>query len=97
MKNNNFEKWIDKFIKENNIDKSQTFEVTTNGKKHCFTIESVIDYIKIVSNEEQVAIQKMLERIVSNKGNIIDYFQCLSIAIISTTEDENMEENEETM
>lgn len=96
MKNNSFIKWIDEFVEENNIDKLQTFEIIKNKKQYCFTVEKVIDYIKIIDPEAQKTIKRMLEKIVKNKWSVVDYFQCLSVGVIATTE-EYAEENEETM
>lgn len=96
MNKNDFKKWIDDFIVKNNIDRFQTFEITTNGRKHIYTIENVIDYIKMISAEEQESIKRMLETIVNRKLNVVDYFQCLSVGIATTT-DELYEENEEAM
>ena len=39
----------------------------------------------------------MIETIDKTNGNIVDYFKCLSAAIINTYKVENIEENEETM
>jgi len=97
MNNNNFEKWIKNFIKENKIDTSQNFKISKNGKIYSFTIGDVIGYIKLVSKEEKELIKQMLERIVKDKGNVEDYFQCLSMAIVNTYKESDIEENEEAM
>lgn len=93
----NFEIWIDKYLKEKNIDISEKFEIEHNKKKYTFSIEKVIDFIKLIDDKEQDHIKSMIETIDKTNGNIIDYFKCLSTAIINTYKVENIEENEETM
>ncbi|MDO5556336.1 MAG: hypothetical protein Q4G09_07020 [Clostridia bacterium] len=97
MRKISFEEWIEKFLKENKINKLDTFEVETNGKKHIFTVNNIIDVIKVTNEQEQNEIIKMFEKIVNVKGSIKDYMMCLSVAFINAYEQSNIEENEETI
>ena len=92
-----FEIWIDKYLKEKNIDITEEFEVEHNKKKYTFSIRRVVDFIKLIDIKEQNHIKSMIETIDKTNGNIVDYFKCLSVAIINTYKVENIEENEETM
>lgn len=92
-----FEIWIDKYLKEKNIDISEEFEIEHNKKKYTFSIRRVVDFIKLIDIKEQNHIKSMIETIDKTNGNIVDYFKCLSVAIINTYKAENIEENEETM
>ena len=89
-----FEIWIDKYLKEKNIDITEEFEVE---KKYTFSIGKVVDFIKLIDAKEQSHIKSMIETIDKTNGNVVDYFKCLSAAIINTYKVENIEENEETM
>ena len=92
-----FEIWIDKYLKEKNIDITVEFEVEHNKKKYIFSIGKVVDFIKLIDVKEQSHIKSMIETIDKTNGNVVDYFKCLSTAIINTYKVENIEENEETM
>ena len=85
-----FEIWIDKYLKEKNIDITEEFE-------YIFSIGKVVDFIKLIDVKEQSHIKSMIETIDKTNGNVVDYFKCLSTAIINTYKVENIEENEETM
>ena len=39
-----FEIWIDKYLKEKNIDITEEFEVEHNKKKYTFSIGKVVDF-----------------------------------------------------
>ena len=39
-----FEIWIDKYLKEKNIDITEEFEVEHNKKKYIFSIGKVVDF-----------------------------------------------------
>ena len=56
-----------------------------------------MDFIKLIEAKEQSHIKSMIETIDKTNGNVVDYFKCLSAAIINTYKVENIEENEETM
>ena len=92
-----FEIWIDKYLKEKNIDITEEFEVEHNKKKYTFSIGKVVDFIKLIDAKEQSHIKSMIETIDKTNGNVVDYFKCLSAAIINTYKVENIEENEATM
>ena len=86
-----------KILKEKNIDITEEFEVEHNKKKYIFSIGKVVDFIKLIDVKEQSHIKSMIETIDKTNGNVVDYFKCLSTAIINTYKVENIEENEETM
>ena len=88
-----FSKWIEEFIKQNNIDITDVLELEKNGKKHYFTIEQIIEGIKLINENEQYEIREELEELAEQKEEIKDYFSNLAVGFINTLElDEELEE-----
>jgi len=98
MKNEKFNKWIDRFLEEKNIDRYELFTIEKNGNKHIFEIGHIVDSIKVTSSEEQEEIKKSLIKIDFVNGDIRDYIKHLANALVDTysrAESEDIED--ETM
>lgn len=77
----NFNKWLDVFLKEKEIDLEWNFVVEgQSGLNHMY-VENVIDAIKTTSAAEQAAIKTMLVKIDFVNGNVMDYIKHLAKAI----------------
>lgn len=97
MQNKEFSKWLENYIKKNNVNKQETFKVQKDGKTYCLKIQDVMECIKLVDSKEQNEIKKMLEKLTGNKENIKDYFMYLAVGIAYTFEECDLDENEEAM
>jgi len=98
MKNEKFNKWIDRFLEEKNIDRYELFTIEKNGNKHIFEIGHIVDSIKVTSSEEQEEIKKSLIKIDFVNGDIRDYIKHLANALINTYSSFSKKEiEEETM
>ena len=94
----NFNTWIDRFLKEKEIDKYEMFTIERNGTKHIFEIGHVVDTMKITSKQEQNAIKDMLVKIDFLNGDVRDYIKHLANALINTYSSFSKKEiEEETM
>lgn len=94
----NFNTWIDRFLKEKEIDKYEMFTIERNGTKHIFEIGHIVDTMKITSKQEQNAIKDMLVKIDFLNGDVRDYIKHLANALVDTysrVESEDIED--ETM
>ena len=91
-----FNDWIEKFISKNEIDKLEVLNITKNSNDYYFTVEQVMEFLKIIEPQEQQEIKKMLEEMDENKEKIKDYLTCLAVGCINAMEDV-AEDNEEAM
>lgn len=78
-----FNKWLDTFIEEKEIDLEQTFEIETSATWHLMPVGVVIEHIKIAPVHEQQAIKHMLVKLDFYNANIVDYFKHLATALVS--------------
>lgn len=98
MKNERFNKWIDRFIEEKDIDRYETFTIEKNGNMHIFEFGHIIDTMKITSIEEQEEIKNNLIRIDFVNGDVRGYLKHLANALINTySKLKKSEMEEETM
>lgn len=98
MKYEKFNKWIDRFLEEKNIDRYEIFTIEKGGNKHIFEIGHIIDTMKITSIEEQEEIKKSLIKIDFANGDIRDYIKHLANALVNTySKFDNKEVDEEAM
>lgn len=98
MANENFNNWIDRFLREKDIDRYEMFTIERNGNKHIFEIGHVVDTMKITSKQEQNAIKDMLVKIDFLNGDVRDYIKHLANALVDTYNRVDVEETEdETM
>ena len=98
MKNEKFNKWIDRFIEEKNIDRYEMFTIEKNGNMHIFEFGHIIDIMKITSIKEQEEIKNNLIRIDFINGDVRGYLKHLANALINTYSIfSNKEIEEETM
>ena len=77
-----FNKWLDIFIREKEIDLDYTFTIEDEGITHIFELGNVIENIKTTSKEEQNAIKDMIVKIDFNNGDVVDYFKHLAKALV---------------
>ena len=97
MHSKKFNQWLDKFLKEKEIDLKEIFIIEKNGNKHIFKIENVIDMIKLASSQEKEEIKKMFLKLDYESKNIKNYIKHLGNALVDTYEKIENEENEEAM
>lgn len=93
----NFNEWLEKVIKENKIDKLEVLKITKNTNDYYFTVEQVMEFLKIIEPQEQYEVKKILEELDENKEEIKDYLTCLAVGCINAMEYETAEDNEEAM
>ena len=81
-----FEKWLDTFIKEKEIDLHEEFKSTNGSISMFFCYSDIINAIKTTSKDEQSEIKNILVAIDYKNGDIKDYLRHLSKALIPTKE-----------
>ena len=88
-----FEKWLDRFIDEKDIDVTEEFKSEKDGISKTFSYKDVLNNIKTTSEKEQGKIKEMLIIIDYNNGDVKDFLKHLSKALIPSQEEiKNMEE-----
>lgn len=88
-----FEKWLDRFIEEKDIDITEEFKAEKDGVSKIFSYKDVLNNIKTTSENEQGKIKDMLIKIDFNNGDVKDFLKHLSKALIPSQEEiKNMEE-----
>lgn len=77
----NFNKWIDTFIEEKNIDIDTPIDVEGPGGTNYMTVGTVIEVIKSAPNKEQKAIQNKLVQLDLENQDVLPFFKYLAEAI----------------
>ena len=77
-----FEKWLETFVKEKNIDLEDIFTITKNDRTHIFDYNYIIETIKVAPAHEQNAIKNMLVKIDFVNGDVCHYFRHLANALV---------------
>lgn len=86
---NNFDKWLDTFLEEKNIDLNEEFEIEQvgwlgkNRLIHFMSYGYVVDFIKWTCLEEKKAIKNMLVKIDFQNGDVKHYLRHLGQALVS--------------
>lgn len=81
-----FNKWLNTFIKEKEIDLEQIIEIKTETNTHYFEIGNIIENIKATTPEEQAGIKDMIVKIDFHNGDVVDYFRHLARALVENYE-----------
>lgn len=76
-----FNRWIDTFLMEKDIDPDHMLEVEGASGLNFIPVVILIDAIKATSKNEQSRIKTMLVRIDFANGNVLNYFKHLAQAI----------------
>lgn len=76
-----FEKWLDNFIEEKEIDLNDTFEIENNEFVNIFDYGYVVDSIKTTSTEEKYKIKDILVKIDLVNGDCKDFLRYLAKAL----------------
>ncbi len=80
-KDNKFNNWLDKFIKEKGINLSESFTVDVDGVGHLFDYENIVEQIKNTSPKQQEGIRTMLEKIDIDNRDVKAYFRHLAVSL----------------
>lgn len=97
MERNNFNKWLDKLVKESNIDVFEVYTIKKDGKSYDLTIKQILECLKLLKKEEQINIKRMLEEVIEENENVKDCLVCFGVGCVKTFNQINVEENEEAM
>lgn len=97
MERNNFNKWLDKLVKESNIDVFEVYTIKKDGKSYDLTIKQILECLKLLKKEEQINIKRMLEEVIEENENVKDCLVCFRVGCVKTFNQINVEENEEAM
>lgn len=81
-----FDKWLDTFVEEKQIDLGQIIEIKTDDNIHYFEIGNIVENIKSTTPEEQAEIKNMIVKIDFYNGDVIDYFKHLAQALAENYE-----------
>ena len=88
-----FDKWLDTFVEEKQIDLGQIIEIKTDDNIHYFEIGNIVENIKSTTPEEQAEIKNMIVKIDFYNGDVIDYFKHLAQALANNYEKETPEKS----
>lgn len=78
-----FNKWLDTFLSEKNIDLEDSFELNSeDGSFNLFTYQVIVDFMKVTSKQEQKAIKDMLVMIDFKNGDVKHYLRHLAKALV---------------
>lgn len=92
-----FNKWLDTFIEEKEIDLEQVIEIKTDTNTHYFEIGNIIANIKATTLEEQAGIKDMIVKIVFHNGDVVDYFRYLAQVLAENFEKQQEQPKEVTL
>ena len=70
MIENEFNNWLDNFIKEKKLDLKENFKVEVDGIEHLFDLEDIVNVIKNTSKEEQ----KVIRNKIKHKNTYSDFY-----------------------
>lgn len=73
--------WIDRFIKEKELDTDHIFEVEGASGPNFIPLAVVIEHVKIATKREQAQIKNTLVKIDFINGNAMRFFNHLAKAI----------------
>lgn len=73
--------WIDRFVKEKELDTDHTFEVEGTSGPNFIPLAVVVEHIKIATKREQAQIKNMLVKIDFVNGDVMRFFNHLAQAI----------------
>ena len=90
-----FDKWLDTFIEEKEIDIHNVVEVKTEKNTHFFEIGNIIENIKATTQEEQEQIKDMIVKIDFHNGDVVDYFTHLAKALAENFDKQFEQEEKE--
>lgn len=93
-KQNPFTQWFESFLEEKGFDLSEEFtSKNDDGISKTFNYQEIIENIKSAPEKEQDQIQDMLIKIDYRNGNIKDFLQHLSKALVTSKEEVERLEN----
>ena len=75
-----FEKWLDRFVDEKDLDRGHVFEVE-GTQWNLIPLEVVLEHCAIAPDEEQAAIKEMLVKLDFHNADVLGYFEHLAQAI----------------
>lgn len=82
--NNSFNKWLDTFISEKNIDRDRIFSVNHKGDIHIVEMERLIELCKSTTLMQQGQIKSILVELDFYNRNCIDFFKHLAEGYVFT-------------
>tara|TARA_R100001460_G_scaffold33840_2_gene66065 strand:- start:345 stop:647 length:303 start_codon:yes stop_codon:yes gene_type:complete len=77
-----FNKWIDTFVEEKDLDINFTFEIEKNEELHLIELSNVISYIKGVDLKTKNKIKSTFVKIDFLNGDVYDFFKYLAKGIV---------------
>tara|TARA_Y100001937_G_scaffold60819_1_gene83180 strand:- start:1898 stop:2167 length:270 start_codon:yes stop_codon:yes gene_type:complete len=77
-----FNKWIDTFVEEKNLDINFTFEIEKNEELHLIELSNVISYIKAVDLKTKNKIKSTFVKIDFLNGDVLHFFKYLARGIV---------------
>ena len=77
----NFQKWLDTFIEEKNIDREQVLEVEGPSGTNYIPVDCILQAIKSTTDREQSGIKINLIAIDFRNHNVLHYLRHLAQAI----------------
>lgn len=80
-KENDFNNWLDEFIKRKGIKLSESFTVEADKVGHLFDYENVIDQIKTATDKEKNGIKTMLIKLDYENRDIKAYLRHLAVSL----------------
>lgn len=78
----NFEKWIDTFIEEKNLDTNSTIEFDDENGFHIVELEVVIEFIKNIDSKIQEQIKTNFVKIDFANGDVMHFFDFLAKGMV---------------
>lgn len=84
MIENEFNNWLDNFIKEKKLDLKENFKVEVDGIEHLFDLEDIVNEIKNTSKEEQKVIRNKIVEIDFYNADVKAFFRYLAELLSKT-------------
>ena len=78
---NNFNKWLDTFLAEKNIELDNTFEFNNENGFNLMTYAVVVEYVKNTAKENQTKIKNTLVKIDFLNGDVLHFLKFLGKGI----------------
>lgn len=82
-----FEKWLNTFIEEKEIDISEEFKSTKDGISQIFTYREVLDNFKMTSEREQQEIKEKIIEIDFYNADVKEFIRHMSKALLPSREE----------
>ena len=79
--NNNFNKWLDTFLTEKDVNLDGTFEFNNENGFNLMTYAVVVEYVKNTTKENQVKVKNTLVKIDFLNGDVLDFLKFLGKGI----------------